>query len=113
MKKISSLAAVKKLSVEDYNLILDAECQFSDCNATSIREYFYELLFGLWCHGEGFNSKRPFGTSGWDCDLFSALVQIGAIKGDVDEYNNADGYNKELAEVILSHSINVIFFGSP
>lgn len=68
--------------------LLDAKCEFRDCDAHSFREYFKELLKTLWAEGEGFSGKRPFGNSGWKWDLYENLVALGVVKGTLDE----DGY---------------------
>jgi hypothetical protein len=62
---------------------------FEDLGETlTVRGYLVNLLRSLWAEGEGFNSKRPYGNSGWEFDLYRALVDGGAIKGTLDE----DGY---------------------
>jgi hypothetical protein len=43
----------------------------------SIREYFAALLSAVWEEQEGFSGKRPFGNSGWYCDLRDALATVG------------------------------------
>ena len=61
----------------------------------TLRQYFYDLMSSLWCEGEGFNGKRPFGNSGWDYDIYAPLVRAELIKGRIDD----DGYIAELDEV--------------
>jgi hypothetical protein len=58
----------------------------------TLRQYFYDLMSTLWCEGEGFNGKRPFGNSGWDYDIYVPLIKAGLITGSLDE----DGYIKEM-----------------
>lgn len=64
-----------------YKEMLDYPTFFDDCHATTLREYFHELLSTLWQEGEGFSGKRPFGNSGWEYDIYKALVEMKAIKG--------------------------------
>jgi hypothetical protein len=64
----------------------------------TLRQYFYDLMSTLWCEGEGFDGKRPFGNSGWDYDIYKALIRHGLIVGSLDE----DGYIKEMDEVAAS-----------
>lgn len=45
----------------------------NDAGARTIREYLVFLLHRVWQEQEGFSGKRPFGTSGWNHDLTSAL----------------------------------------
>jgi hypothetical protein len=41
----------------------------------TVRDYLVALLAKLWEDQEGFDGKRPFGNSGWDSDLITALVR--------------------------------------
>lgn len=66
----------------------------NDAGATSVREYLRALLFTLWEEGEGFSGKRPFGNSGWEWELFRALVESKDIRGELDE----DGYLQDCDE---------------
>lgn len=68
--------------------ILDIEMQENDAGAKTIREYLKALLTKLWKEGEGFSGKRPFGNSGWEFPLYTALVKAGEVGGSLDE----DGY---------------------
>lgn len=54
----------------------------------TLREYFRELVIRLWVEGESFSGKRPLGDSGWECDVYKALIKAGAVDGTLDE----DGY---------------------
>ena len=60
----------------------------NDFRAKDIREALWKLLDTLWNEGESFSGKRPFGNSGWDLDLVSALAKAGHVKAEFDE----DGY---------------------
>ena len=61
----------------------------------TIKGYLKELLTALWCEGESFSGKRPFGNSGWEFDLYKPLVACGAVEGAVDE----DGYLEKVDRV--------------
>lgn len=66
--------------------LLDFMWEFPDAGGRMpIREYLRELLIKLWNEGEGFSGKRPFGNSGWEYDLYVALIAAGAVEGDLDE----------------------------
>jgi hypothetical protein len=66
--------------------LLDFKWNFQDAGGfMPIREYLRELLSRLWSEGESFSGKRPFGNSGWEYDLYVALVAAGAVEGDLDE----------------------------
>lgn len=72
--------------------ILDTKINHSDFDKDlTIRGYFHELLLTLWKEKEGFSGKRPFGNSGWEYDLYTPLIKIGQVSGELDE----DGYIKE------------------
>ena len=50
----------------------------------TIKDYFKVLLKTLWQEGEGFSSKRPFGYSGWQYDVYRPLVEHGIVDGKLD-----------------------------
>lgn len=64
----------------------------NDADAKTIKEYFKKLLIALWEQAEGFSSKRPFGNSGWQWDVYVALIRDGMKVGTLDE----DGYIETL-----------------
>jgi hypothetical protein len=51
----------------------------------TVREYLIGLLSDLWEKGADFNSKRPFGMSSWESDLYIPLIHAGLIRGAFDE----------------------------
>lgn len=65
-----------------------------DGASVTLRTYLLDLLATLWREGEDFSSKRPFGNSGWQYDVYIALVRSGHVPGSVDE----DGYVDEVDE---------------
>lgn len=62
-----------------------------ETDAKTIREYLIILLSTLWEQGYQFSAKRPFVNSGWNSDLYEALVHAGFISGRLDE----DGFLAE------------------
>lgn len=50
-----------------------------DLGKVPLRYYLGKLLYTLWCDGEGFSGKRPFGNSGWDYDIAYALCAGGFV----------------------------------
>lgn len=83
--------------------ILDVQMGTNDAEAATIRDYLKQLLLTLWEKGERFSGKRPFGNSGWDMDIYAALVKAGVIEGDLDEdgfVNHCDAKNGD--ELIFS-----------
>jgi hypothetical protein len=85
--------------------MLDYTYKFRDCPAHSIRGYFKELLSTLWMEGEGFSGKRPFGNSGWEYELYEALVDMGAVQGkfeyDEGERCGLDYVDKKAADKLV------------
>lgn len=59
-----------------------------DDDELTLREYFGALLTTLWVEGEGFSGKRPFGDSGWQHDVSSALSSAGFAGLDVEDLIN-------------------------
>ena len=84
--------------------ILNLPMNENDAGAGTIKDYLKALLSRIWEEGEGFSGKRPFGNSGWEFDLYFALVKGKACKGtiEVDE----DGY-EELGN--FDHADTLIF----
>lgn len=64
----------------DIQAVLDCPMQENDSGAATVRGYLKALLFTLWDEGEGLSGKRPFGNSGWDYDILTALVDAGIAK---------------------------------
>lgn len=81
---------------------LDLEIYSDDLNQSlTLREYFKKLLTQLWIDEESFNGKRPFGNSGWQYDVYTALIKHGLIEGKLD----SDGYIDELDEYVAQQFI--------
>jgi hypothetical protein len=97
----------------DGSLLSALEARFdSDAGDNiTVRQYLFKLLETLWAEGEGFSSKRPFGNSGWEFDLYKPLVIGGFIKGTLDENGYVEDYDKEEADAYVFELISAIFFG--
>jgi len=52
---------------------------------TTIKQYLRQLLQKIWTEGSMFNSKRPFGNSDWQFNVYVVLVESGVITGTFDE----------------------------
>lgn len=50
-----------------------------------VKKYLKKLLLTLWEEGECFNSKRPFGDSGWEYEIYEMLVKDGLVEGTIDQ----------------------------
>jgi hypothetical protein len=70
----------------------------------TVREYLKALLTTLWCEGEGFSGKRPFGNSGWEYEIYTPLIKYGFVEGEFDE----DGYVKHVDESAHNYVRNLI-----
>jgi len=88
--------------------ILQLKFKSGDLNKElTIKDYLKELLTELWKEGEGFSGKRPFGNSGWEYDIYVALVKNKVIKGEFDDDDYLEDYDskeadKKMLEVISS-----------
>lgn len=72
----------------------------ADCDVgknITVRHYLVELLLTLWVEGEQFSGKRPFGNSGWEYDIYKALVSAGVVCGELDEYGDIVSLDREAA----------------
>jgi len=88
--------------------VLDIKMQPNDADASTVKDYLKALLTELWNKGEGFSSKRPFGNSGWEYDLYTALAIAGVVESEYreeyEEYINIDegAANELIFEAITS-----------
>jgi len=83
--------------------------QENDAGASTIGEYLKTLLLTLWREGEGFSGKRPFGNSGWDYDLYAALIKGGIAVGKLDEDGYVDEVDYKKANEAIEQIIESIF----
>lgn len=91
---------------------LDLYIQSSDFDEPmTFRLYFSKLLLQLWREKDNFSGKRPFGNSGWDYDVYSALVLNHLISGKIDEYGDIDfgSVNFKKADKIVNEMIMEMF----
>jgi len=57
----------------------------NDAGAETVKEYLITLLHEVWNKGESFSGKRPFGNSGWECDLYWPLEQANIPREEWDD----------------------------
>jgi hypothetical protein len=88
--------------------ILDIPMQENDAEAATIKDYLKRLLLDLWQQGEGFSSKRPFGNSGWESDLHTALVAAEAVGGELDDGDCLSWCDSRPADKLISDAIRSI-----
>jgi hypothetical protein len=66
--------------------------QPNDADAETIGDYLKQLLADLWIEEEGFNTKRPFGNSGWKHEIYGAMVKNAWVQGEWDYEDGWLGY---------------------
>lgn len=88
--------------------VLALPMQENDADAATIRDYLIALLATLWEEKDGFTGKRPFGNSGWGGELIAALIQAGAIEGELDEYGYIENYDRDAAEELIADAIQAL-----
>lgn len=93
--------------------IINAPMQENDANAKTIGEYLRTLLLTLWEEQEGFSGKRPFGNSGWDYELYIALINCGAVDGQLDDDDYLESVDYRTADKTIYSVINAIFDAVP
>ena len=81
----------------------------NDAGAKTIGEYFKKLLLTLWKEGEGFSGKRPFGNSGWDYEIYAALIKAGVVPGNLDEDGYVENIDYDKADIAVMEAIESIF----
>lgn len=109
-----------KLTKEQVSELLDKEVPFrentvfDDSDTTTFRELFHDLLFSVLAQGEGFDGKRPYGNSSWQCNLDHALVEMGVVKGkitrDEDGYIQDDKYDEDECWAIIEQMLSACFY---
>lgn len=89
------------------NSILDCPMNpgTNDAGAATVREYLAALLAELWKEGEAFSGKRPFGNSGWEWDVYAALVAAGLVDGVLDEDGYLDEVDAQQADRLILRAI--------
>lgn len=75
----------------------------------TVRQYLENLLLTLWNEKEGFSSKRPFGNSGWDYEIFEVLLKNNLIEGSIDEYGSIEKLDENSANEFVCRLISKIF----
>ena len=93
----------------DLSLVLSYPMIDNDADAETVGHYLYSLLWMVWQHGEGFSGKRPFGNSGWECDLYKPLIQGGFVKGDLDEDGYVNAVDTKSANKLIFDCIAYVF----
>lgn len=77
----------------------------------TVRDFLRELLDTLWMEAEGFSGKRPFGNSGWQFDIYAALIRAGYIDGTLDVDGCVEDIDTATAEKYVQKLIIAAFNG--
>lgn len=88
--------------------ILAIPMKRNDSGAKTIGGYLRALLKELWAEGEGFSGKRPFGNSGWEYDLYKALIQAKAIRGEFDSCGDIGDFDQAAANKLIFKAIEAM-----
>jgi hypothetical protein len=91
--------------------VLDCPMEDNDADAKTVGEYLSKLLINLWTKEEGFDSKRPFGNSGWQYEVYKALYTNGIIEGEYDEEYDELEVNYDDVDAIITSAIKEFFNG--
>ena len=83
----------------------------SDHPGKTVEEYLALLLTTLINEDEGFSGKRPFGNSGWMCDLAVALIRAGQLPGRLEEDDQPEGYTDKDLVKALNACVQEVFTG--
>lgn len=100
-------------SNEMLHQVLHCPMDDNDARATTIGGYLGSLLVELWRANEGFSGKRPFGNSGWQWDVYKALVKNGLAEGTVfddDGYEELEDFTYEAEQAADELIIQAIQF---
>lgn len=71
-------------TTEDETALAVLALPIASNDADTIGEFLIALLRALWSEREGFSGKRPFGESGWDSELYIALIHAGMVTGTMN-----------------------------
>jgi hypothetical protein len=90
------------------NRVLHVTMDDDDSGATTIRGYLCALAAAVWREGEGFSGKRPFGNSGWQWDVYAALVKTDLIAGTFDEYGGLENADTTKGDQLIEAAIRAL-----
>lgn len=89
--------------------ILDLPLEPNDADAATVRDYLVTLLSVIWDDGQDLS---PFGNSGWEWDLYRALVKAGYANNPFDENGHyvtpKNDFNKRAAKQMIADAIDAL-----
>lgn len=81
----------------------------SDFPGDTVREFLYNLFTKLWMYQDDFNSKRPWGNSGWAVDVHRALIDSGTLEAIYDKDGDLFDYDEREANLLIEIYIDYLF----
>lgn len=90
-----------KMTFTDEQILKAAAVVIEDDEKQILTEYLKHLLRTLWKEGEEFSGKRPFGNSGWEFDVYKALIKANLITGKLDEDDYVDKVDTEEGDALV------------
>lgn len=88
--------------------ILETPMFVNDAGAATVGDYLAALFKIVWEQGEN-GIKRPFGNSGWQYEVYQALVAAGHVPGKLDEHGYLDEVNDRAADQLIGQAITAAF----
>ena len=86
----------------DYSEIVNCPIDDDDnIGVETVGEYIEAIIIELFETEEAFDSKRPFGNSGWVYNIYHALIKGGYVEGTLDEDGYIDTFDEECANQLV------------
>ena len=83
-------------------IVIDAEDSDNPlASGQPLAQYLRTLLETLWRECEEFSGKRPYGNSGWQYDVYKALIQADLVKGSIDKDGYVNDVDNEQADALV------------
>lgn len=75
----------------------------------TVRNYLKDLIKQLWLQGSDFSSKRPFGDSSWQQDVYLAMVKESIIDGEIDTDDELVSFDVFKSDELILRAIDYIW----
>lgn len=89
----------------DPRQVLDLPMPPNGAGEATVRGYLVALLRQVWREGECFSGKRPFGDSGWQVEIYQALVKGSVLNGDWSDDGTDFVIDEGAADAIIDAAI--------
>ena len=89
---------------------LDTRFKSDIGDSETIRQYLYQLLRSVWRENEEFSGKRPFGNSGWQYDVYKALVDGGYVSAEFSDSGEILHIDEREADEFVLDLIHYVFY---